>query len=90
MLYHQCLLTKFSGESTTSQTTYVPEKFAKVGLVLRLRDENKNWTGGWVVRHVGGAIEEEKLPNYRKEIRQHRKSTGDPLRKENYENPTTN
>ena len=59
-------------------TSYIPQQFAKLGSVLRLKDKHKKWTNGWVVESIGDCVVEgDRVPDYRKAIRNHRKSTGD-------------
>jgi len=59
-------------------TSYIPQEFAKVGRVLRLKDDNVGWVDGWVVESVGDVIVEgDQLPDSHKAIKNHRKSTGD-------------
>jgi hypothetical protein len=50
MFYRQCSLER-KGTKTTS---WIPEEFAKVGRVLRLKDED-----GWVVTSVGDRLDGE-------------------------------
>jgi len=52
MNYKQCLLKK--GES--GRVTWLPEKFAKKGKILRLKDDD-----GWVVKDVWGTDTEENV-----------------------------
>lgn len=53
-------------------------QFAKLGKMLRLKDDSERWVDGWIVECVGDVIVEvESVPDYRKAIRNHRKSTGD-------------
>jgi len=59
-------------------TSYIPQEFAKIGRVLRLKDDNVGWVDGWVVECVGDVIVEgDQLPDSHKAIKNHRKSTGD-------------
>lgn len=77
----QCRLSKKNGNaSTTSQVTWIPEKFAKIGDMLKLKN-NDVWVDGWKVESVGGRLEEAMLPDPHNDIKAHRKSTGDSLRK---------
>jgi len=34
-------------------TSWIPEKFAKVGKYLKLKNEDDTWTDGWKVLEVG-------------------------------------
>ena len=51
--YRQCILERIVDFQTIQQTTWLPEKFAKEGEVLKLKDEADNWVDGWVVQSVG-------------------------------------
>lgn len=37
---------------TEQQVTYLPQKYAEVGRILELRDEDGVWFNGWVVEAV--------------------------------------
>jgi len=71
-IYHQCYMVKDEGPLRPRKftTSFLPAKFAKVGLTVKLRGED-----GWVVHKVGDPVEGR--PNYRKMIKGHRKNTGD-------------
>jgi len=48
--YTQCKLKKKTQDGETHQMSWIPSEFAKVGKVLKLRDEGTdNWDNGWVV-----------------------------------------
>lgn len=75
MKYRQCQLVK---ENITT-VSWIPEKYAKLNKVLKLKN-NDVWTDGWIVTTVSeDSIDESNLPDYRKDIRNHRKATGDSL-----------
>jgi len=38
---------------TTTTTSWIPEKFAKMGKYLELRNSNGEWVNGWKVVSVG-------------------------------------
>ncbi len=76
--YVQCAMRRIIAGGSVRTTSYIPQQFAKLGGVLRLKDEHNAWTNGWVVECVGDVIVEgDSVPDYRKAIRNHRKSTGD-------------
>lgn len=60
------------------RVSWIPAKFAKVGQVLKLKDNNE-WDDGWIVEWTG--FTEQHLEDPRKAIREHRKRTGDSLPK---------
>ena len=79
MKYIQCVLRKEYKEGAIFQTTLLPAKFAVVDMMLRLKNERDEWENGWKVVFIGSSINE--AVDYRRAIREHRKSTGDSLRK---------
>jgi hypothetical protein len=76
--YRQCRLKK----NESWQVSWLPEKFAVVGKVLKLRnDKDDAWDDGWTVTAAGENLVDE--PPYADAmIRGHRKNTGDSLPKE--------
>lgn len=81
--YCQCKLVRKIANGDSIITSYIPQKYAKIGKTIKLRDDMVNvWTEGWVVESVGEPVDEDMVPDYRKGIREHRKRTGDSLRKE--------
>lgn len=70
MSYTQCRLRREAVE----QTAFIPTKFAELGAVLKIRGVN-----GWQVLLVGGTVDDP--PNVRKQIKGHRKNTGDAMPK---------
>ena len=76
--YAQCAMRRIVAGASVVTTSYIPTQFAKVGRVLKLKDSDDRWVDGWVVETVGDVIvESDRVPDYRKAIRNHRKSTGD-------------
>ncbi len=41
--------------------SWLPAEFAHEGRILKLRDEERHWDDGWVVREVGNTVSEEHL-----------------------------
>lgn len=80
--YKQCELVKKVGPSTLTQVSWIPEKFAIKGKVLKLK-EGQNWDDHWIVCSVSDARRLEKhLPDPHIDIKRHRKNTGDSMPKE--------
>jgi hypothetical protein len=77
IFYRQCSLKKES----SSTISWIPEQFAVLGKVLKLKDDQGVWENGWVVEAVYGRREESQLPDSHRETKQHRKNTGDDLPK---------
>ena len=71
--YKQCVLRK----ANRWQTSWIPAKFAKVGGILKIKDDCDQWEDGWVVEHVGS--ESEEPADVHKAIKVHRRATGDSL-----------
>jgi len=74
--YIQCVLI----QKSATRTSFIPEKFAKLGGVVRLRDGEK-WSEPWVVLHTGAESFIDDL-DIGKSIRQHRNRTGDSILKD--------
>gem|GEM_PF-6231989 len=72
-MFQQCLLQN----RNVILTSFLPKKFAVVGMSLRLRDSNGTWENGWVVKRKFTAVEA--APDPRRSVRQHEKTTGDSL-----------
>jgi len=79
--YRQVTMVKIIDRHTrVVEVSYIPEEFALVGNVLKIKDLlTGEWDTGWGVTHVGS--ESVEPPDYRKAIRGHRKNTGDSLPK---------
>lgn len=74
-MYTQCSLTR----KNSTIVSWIPSKFAKIGQILKLKDEYDEWTDGWEVRGVGSSMEDP--PDSHNAIKVHRKRTGDSLPK---------
>jgi hypothetical protein len=72
--YRQCELIKKTSEGEVRQTSYIPEKYAIKGKVLKLL-KNDIWDNGWLVVFAGDLIDEP--PDWKQAIRVHRDNTGD-------------
>ena len=81
MKFRQCSLRRAIPTGFTVIVTFIPSKFANVGSYVKIK-EGEKWTNGWLVESAGSPIEEELLPNSHKDIKGHRKMTGDSLRKQ--------
>ncbi len=80
--YRQCHMAKPTKTGKWEQTSWIPEKFAVVGKVLKLKDMDGNWDNGWVVETASQTrLADDMLPDYHSEIKGHRKATGDSLPK---------
>ena len=81
MKYRQCRLEREVPGGVSHLVSFIPAKFAVVDKVLKLKNEKDEWEDGWKVLSCGELVDEDLLPDYRKEIRNHRKMTGDSLRR---------
>ena len=80
--YRQCHLVRPTKTGKMEQTSYIPEPYCVLGKVLKLRDENGEWENGWIVERASNHKRlDEELPDPHKEIKEHRKATGDSMRK---------
>lgn len=74
MKYVQCVLSK---NISRKQVAFIPEKLARVGQKLKIKCDI-GWDVGWIVDRASTIlVDEENLPDSHKEIKSHRKSTGD-------------
>ena len=79
--YRQCHLEKSTSGGKLHQTSWLPEPFARVGQVVRLREE-ANWVDGWLVTTVSDVrFAESMLPDAHEAIKSHRKATGDSTKR---------
>ena len=65
--YRQCVLKK----GNLTQVSYIPEKYAEVDHILKLKGDD-----GWLVVFAGELVDP---PDVHKQIKGHRKNTGDSL-----------
>jgi hypothetical protein len=71
VFYIQCSLQN----KTRIDVRWIPEKLAKEGKMLEVKDENGNKENGWVVKKTYGKISEENLIFIRDLHKHHRKAT---------------
>ena len=58
MHYRQCYLQRKEGQALLSRTTWLPEPYARLDQVLKLKDHGA-WTDGWKVMSVSATILDE-------------------------------
>lgn len=73
-MYTQCSLSR----KNVSQVSWIPSKLAKVGMILKLKEDGI-WTDGWEVKGTGSSMENP--PDSYNAIKVHRNRTGDSLPK---------
>lgn len=81
--YRQChLVKKTASGSDSHQTSWIPEKFAILGKVVKLRGPDDQWDDGWVVKTVSQTRrEDDDMPDAHDAVKRHRKATGDAMPK---------
>jgi hypothetical protein len=79
--YCQCRLTKKIPTGQLELVSFIPEKFAVVDRILKLKNEDGQWEDGWRVHNVGSRVGEDLLPDTHADIKAHRRATGDALPK---------
>lgn len=80
MKYRQVTMLKKTTTGHITQTSYIPDQYAKLGKVVKLL-KDETWEDGWeVIQRSDTAVDD--APDYRKAIRSHRKNTGDSMKKE--------
>ena len=80
--YVQCEMKRTIVDGLVRTISFIPQRFAKLGRVLKLKNQHDQWVDGWTVEFVGNTVvDSTDAPDYRKAIRQHRKSTGDSQRR---------
>ncbi len=79
--YRQCKLVKKIEAGTRHQTSYLPEEFAKVGKIVKLRDDDGEWEDGWLVAEASShRMADDEMHDSHDTIKGHRKATGDSKR----------
>lgn len=74
-MYYQCVLMKARGH----QVAWIPAKFAKPGMTLKIRTAD-GWDDGWVVDSVGAGVPAERVhsPGWPSAWKKHRGRTDVP------------
>lgn len=78
-LYCQCLLTKNTDSETRIKVSYIPQKYAVLNNVLKLKNGSE-WVDGWIVSKVYNEPIEIEIST-KQSIKRHRNNTGDSLPK---------
>jgi hypothetical protein len=73
-MFKQCKMENKSTGWSDVHTAWIPEQFAKVGKVLRLKFE-EGWDEGWVVTEVGTQMTEEWVMEYSQDYKYQRKAS---------------
>ena len=75
MNYRQCKFRKKIKSATIETTYWIPEKFAKLGKYVKLKNSDGVFIDGWEVVHVGSLMDEQLATLIRDKHRTHRKAT---------------
>lgn len=75
--YKHCVLERKVDSGHLQQQVWIPEKYAVVGLGLKLKEGDK-WQDGWKVLQVGGRADEQWISGVRRLWRKHRTVTDVP------------
>lgn len=78
VFYRHCRLVKPVGTCEKVVVSWIPEKFAEVGRVVKLKDDDKTWEDGWVVREVWSSrLPADQVPDFHELSKAHLRATGD-------------
>lgn len=70
----QCVLVNVGRESKKIKTSWIPEKFAVRGKILKLK-ENGEWEDGWEVVSVGSRLDSKAVNAASQYYKKHRQGT---------------
>ena len=74
--YKQCILSKPTPKGKLMEVAWIPVEFAKKGKILKLKQEDGEWTDGWIVEDVGSTLNPiEVIETVQKSAKDHRKTT---------------
>jgi hypothetical protein len=75
--YRHCRLVKPVASGEQVLVSWIPEAFAQVGRVLKLKDAG-GWDDGWVVREVWASrLPAAQVPDFHELSKAHLRATGD-------------
>ena len=78
VFYRQCRLVKQTQTGELQQVSWIPDRFAVVGKVLKLRADDKTWDNGWVVQSAGhNRLSVDQVPDFHEMSKAHLRATGD-------------
>jgi hypothetical protein len=77
VFYRQCRLVKRTQTGELQQMSWIPDQFAVVGKVLKLRADGV-WDNGWVVQLAGhNLLSADQVPDFHEMSKAHLRATGD-------------
>lgn len=69
-------------EAVLETVGWIPEKYSVVNKAVKILKDDETWDDGWIVKEVFAKVEECNLPDSHKEIKAHKKRTGDSMPKD--------
>lgn len=73
--YTQCVLIQKNKEGELHTTSWIPSSFAKVGRVLRLKNDDDVWEDGWVVAEAGTVKSADYVLDHERDFKRQRKAS---------------
>jgi hypothetical protein len=73
--YTQCLLQKQTASGWLKTVAWIPDVFAEEGKILKLKDENDNWSDHWQVEKVFNTLLEEFVLEHERDFTRQRKAS---------------
>lgn len=78
VFYRQCRLVKRTATGELQQVSWIPDRYAVAGKVVKLREEDGTWDDGWVVRSAGtNRLAADQVPDYHEMSKAHLRASGD-------------
>jgi len=78
VFYRQCRLVKKLENGELRLMSWLPEPFAAVGRVVKLREDDGSWDDGWVVIGAGtNRLLADQVPDFHQLSKAHLRATGD-------------
>lgn len=76
--YRHCRLVKPVATGEKVVVSWIPDQFAELGRVVKLKDDNGQWEDGWVVREVWSErLPASEVPDFHELSKAHLRATGD-------------
>lgn len=76
--YRQCRLIRPIPTGECVVVSWIPDEFAERERVVKLKDDNGDWSDGWVVAEVGSnRLPANQVPDFHELSKAHLRATGD-------------
>lgn len=69
--YTQCVLER----ANRTTTSWLPQRFSRIGKILKLKREDGTWEDGWQVKSTGTTMEFEYVLNHERDYKNQRKAS---------------